>query len=186
MKQLRNLMVSHVEVVRPNTSLREAARRMKRLEIGALPVCEGDRVQGIITDRDIVMRTVAEGINPEQAKASDIMTRNVVFCYEDQSVEEAAEIMRDKRIGRLLVLNRDRRLRGILTLGNLNRYLGQSHFSDLVLERLQESEGIAPMSRFGLGPVLGTVAGLASIIAGVFYLRNQPREGELSRLRKVA
>lgn len=173
MQQLRNLMVSNVEVVRPNSNLKEAAEKMKRMDVGVLPVCEGGRVLGILTDRDIVIRAIAQGFRPEQIRVNEVMTKDVLFCFEDQTIQDAVELMRDRKIGRIVILDRDRKLRGIISLGNLSRFFGEQHFADLVAEKIEESGGLIRNRRRVLGTTLGTVAGLATLIAGVLYFRGQ-------------
>lgn len=117
--QIRDLMTPDVEVVRPETPLREAADRMRELNVGVMPVCEGRRIVGILTDRDIAVRAVAEGDDPNATTVAQVMTSDVAFCYDDQPVEEAAELMEQQQIRRLPILDRDERLIGILSLGDL-------------------------------------------------------------------
>lgn len=117
--QIRDLMTPDVEVVRPETPLREAADRMRELNVGVMPVCEGRRIVGILTDRDIAVRAVAEGDDPNATTVAQVMTSDVAFCYDDQPVEEAAELMEQQQIRRLPILDRDERLVGILSLGDL-------------------------------------------------------------------
>jgi CBS domain-containing protein len=117
--QVRDVMTRRVEVIRPDSTLQEAAEKMKDLDVGPLPVCEGDRLVGMITDRDITVRGVAEGQDPWTDHVCDAMTKEVIFCFEDQDVAEAARLMKDKQVRRLVVLNRDKRLVGIVSLGDL-------------------------------------------------------------------
>src|SRR5262249_39411360 len=117
--QVRNVMTKGVECVSPSTPLQDAAAKMKALDIGTLPVCENDRLVGMITDRDITMRATAEALPPLLGHVRDVMTPDVVYCFEDQDVEEAARLMQDHQIRRLVVLNRDKRLVGIVSLGDL-------------------------------------------------------------------
>lgn len=93
---------------------------MAQLDIGALPVQDNDRLIGMITDRDIAVRAVAEGKGAE-ASVRDVMTSEIKYCYDDQSVEEVTRNMGEQRIRRLPVMNRDKRLVGILSLGDLAR-----------------------------------------------------------------
>src|SRR5688572_16970583 len=104
--QVRDIMTPKAEAVGPDTNLREAAGRMKALDVGSLPVCDNDRLTGMITDRDIVLRAVAEGRDPSTARVSEAMTPDIVFCFEDQDVDEASQLMKEKQIRRLVVLNR--------------------------------------------------------------------------------
>ena len=117
--QLRNVMTRDVEVVRPDASVQEAAATMKRLDVGPLPVCDGKRVLGMVTDRDITIRAVAEGRDPKATTVQEVMTDEVIYCYEDQDAEDAARLMAEKQVRRLLVLDRDKQLVGIVSLGDL-------------------------------------------------------------------
>ena len=117
--QLRNVMTRDVEVVRPDASVQEAAAKMKQLDVGPLPVCDGKRVLGMVTDRDITIRAVAEGRDPTSTKVQEVMTDEVIYCYEDQDAEDAARLMAEKQVRRLLVLDRDKQLVGIVSLGDL-------------------------------------------------------------------
>jgi CBS domain-containing protein len=119
--KLRDVMTQNVEVIEPDASLREAARKMKSLDVGSLPVCDGQRLVGMVTDRDIVVRAVAEdnGRQLMEYTVQDVMTNKIVYCYEDDDVEEAARLMSEEQIRRLPVLNRDKRLVGIVALGDV-------------------------------------------------------------------
>ena len=117
--QLRNVMTRDVEVVRPDASVQEAAAKMKQLDVGPLPVCDGKRVLGMVTDRDITIRAVAEGRDPKNTRVQEVMTEEVIYCYEDQDAEDAARMMAEKQVRRLLVLDRDKQLVGIVSLGDL-------------------------------------------------------------------
>jgi CBS domain-containing protein len=113
----------------------EAAKKMKQLDVGAVPVCDGDRLCGIITDRDITMRAVAEGRDPSKTKVSDAMTNDIVYCFEDQQDTDAAEIMRQHQIRRLPIVNREKRLVGIVSLGDLSL---RGEDDNLAVETLDE------------------------------------------------
>jgi CBS domain-containing protein len=116
--KVREAMTRDVRLARPDQSIREIARLMAELDIGAVPVEEADRLVGMITDRDIAVRAVAEGRGPD-TKVSDVMSREIMYCYEDQSIDEVTRNMADIRVRRLPVVNRDKRLVGILSLGDL-------------------------------------------------------------------
>jgi CBS domain-containing protein len=116
---IRDIMTRNVECVWPDDTLQEAALKMKDLDVGPLPVCDYDHVVGMLTDRDITVRAVAEGRDPRSTRVRDVMTRNVVSCSEDDAVEEAARLMQERQIRRLLVLDSDKRLIGIVSLGDL-------------------------------------------------------------------
>jgi CBS domain-containing protein len=119
MKKVRDIMTSGPRCVAPDTNLTEAAKLMAELDVGALPVCSKDQLAGMITDRDIAVRAVAQGRDPNQTKVREAMSGGIVFIYDDDDVEEAARLFETKRIRRLPVLNRDKRMVGIISLGDL-------------------------------------------------------------------
>lgn len=113
-------MSRDVQITSPTQSIRNAAKVMAKIDAGALPVGENDRLVGFITDRDIAIRAVAEGKAPT-TKVRDIMSAEVLYCFEDQDLDEVARNMSILKIRRLPVVNRDRRLVGILSFGDLAR-----------------------------------------------------------------
>ena len=114
--KVREVMTRDVAVVHPDSTLQEAADRMRQLDVGPLPVCDNDRLVGMITDRDITVRSTAEGLDPWTAQVREAMTPEVVYCSEDDDVAEAARLMNEKQVRRLPVLDRNRRLVGIVSL----------------------------------------------------------------------
>jgi CBS domain-containing protein len=117
---LKDIMTPNPECTPPEAPLHEAARKMRDLDVGALPVCgDNDKLAGMITDRDITVRAVAEGMDPRTAKVRDAMTEDIVFGFEDQDIDDAVRVMEQKQIRRLVVLNREKRLVGIVSLGDL-------------------------------------------------------------------
>ena len=116
---VQDVMTRHAESTRPNATLQEVAARMQELDIGSLPVCDDGRLVGMVTDRDITVRSVSQGHDPQSALVADVMTPGITWCFEDQSVEEAAKLMSEHQIRRLPVLSRDKRLVGIVSLGDL-------------------------------------------------------------------
>jgi CBS domain-containing protein len=116
---IREIMTEQVEFVRPDESLQEAALKMRDFGVGPLPVCENEGVVGMLTDRDITIRAVAEGRDPESTKVRDVMSGELICCFEDQEVEVAERLMTSQQIRRVVVLNRDKRLVGIVSLGDL-------------------------------------------------------------------
>ena len=117
--QIEQIMTRNVEIISPETTLREAAQKMRDLDVGSLPVCDGERLKGMLTDRDITIRATAEGQNPDSTRATDVMTAAVYYCYEDQDVAEAAQVMEEKQIRRLPIVDRNKKLVGIVSLGDL-------------------------------------------------------------------
>lgn len=117
--QIMEIMTRNVEVISPHTTLKDAAQKMRDLNVGSLPVCDGERLKGMLTDRDITIRATAEGQHPESTQARDIMTAAIYYCYEDQDVAEAAQVMEEKQIRRLPIVDRGKKLVGIVSLGDL-------------------------------------------------------------------
>lgn len=118
--QVHDVMTPNAECIRPDDTVQKAARRMRDLDIGAMPVCgPDDKLAGMITDRDIAVRVVAEGMDPKSTMVRDAMTAQIITCFEDQDALEAANLMRENQVRRLMVLNRNKRLVGIVSLGDL-------------------------------------------------------------------
>ena len=117
--QIREVMTSDVRLVDPGTTLKDAAQMMREGDFGLLPIGENDRLVGTITDRDIAIRAVASGKDPNSATVRDAMSEGIFYCFDDQSVDEVAAMMGDKQVRRMPVLNRDKRLVGIVALGDL-------------------------------------------------------------------
>lgn len=118
--QVKDVMTSPVQVVEPDTSVIAAASQMRDANVGSLPVGEGDRLLGMITDRDIVVRCVAEGIDCHKRTVRDVMSAELLVCFEDQPVEEARRLMTEYQVRRLPVLDHKQRLIGIVTLDDLS------------------------------------------------------------------
>lgn len=119
--KLSDVMHRNVEVIDSEATLHEAARRMSEADVGVLPVTAGGRLTGMLTDRDIVVRSIARGAHPDETKVADAMTDEVECCYEDDSIDEVSRKMSDRQIQRLVVLNDDDALVGIVSIGDLAR-----------------------------------------------------------------
>lgn len=119
MSKIADIMSTDVQTIQPQESLRRAAQCMRELDVGALPVCDGERLLGMLTDRDITVRGIADGLDPDQACVSDIMTPEVDTLSVDQDAEEAKRLMGERQIRRLPVIDAERRLVGIVSLGDL-------------------------------------------------------------------
>jgi len=133
-------MTPDVETVTPDQPIREAARFMLRADTGVLPVVQEAALRGMITDRDIAVRAVAEGMGPD-TPVGEVMSDDVLCVYEDQSVEEAAQLMRDEQIRRLAVKSRDDdRLIGIISLADISRSTRDEAAAD-ALEGITEPGG---------------------------------------------
>ena len=136
--QLKDVMTREVAVIHRDTTLAEAAAQMDALNVGSLPVSDGDRVLGVITDRDIAVRATAVGRDPLATRVGDVMTTDIVYGFDDQHVAEAARLMQEKQIRRLLVLNRAKRLVGIVSLGDLAVEAGDERLAGEALKQISE------------------------------------------------
>jgi CBS domain-containing protein len=134
--KVKDVMTSRVECIRPETTLQEAAAKMKALNVGPLPVCEGDRPVGIVTDRDIVIRAIAEGRDPRTTQTKDVMTKDVVTVQESDDVKTAARFMKDRQIRRVVVVGNDQRVVGIVSLGDIAVDTHDDKLSGDVLEKV--------------------------------------------------
>ena len=117
MQKLKDLMSRDVQIISPDGTIKEAAQQMRKGNFGMMPVGENDRMIGTISDRDIVIRAVAEGKDPS-TKVREIMSEGIVWAYEEDSVDDAAKLMGDRQIRRLPIVNADKRLVGIVALGD--------------------------------------------------------------------
>lgn len=133
--RIAEIMTRDPEVVTSEFILKDAALKMRQLDVGMLPIRRDDRLVGMLTDRDITVRATAEGRDPRNTKVSDVMTPEVVCCFEDQDVSEAAKLMQEKQIRRLPILNRQKRLVGIVSLGDVAVHSGEQ---EIVSETIKE------------------------------------------------
>lgn len=136
--QIKMIMTPNVEVISSRANLVEAAKKMDSLEVGALPVAEHDELVGIITDRDIVVRAIAERKIPIATRVSDIMSHEIFYCFEDDDITKAAKIMEDKSIHRLLVLSRDNEPAGFVSLADFAVKSRDEHLIWEILSRISE------------------------------------------------
>jgi len=118
--RVKDAMTTDVELASPTQTIRQAALLMGKADCGALPVADKDSLVGMITDRDIAVRAVAAGKGPNTL-VKEIMSAEVLYCFEDQTLEEVANNLGDEKVRRLPVMNRDKRLVGILSLGDMAR-----------------------------------------------------------------
>jgi CBS domain-containing protein len=142
--QIREMMTKQVEVLPPHASIRDAAAKMRDLDVGGIPICDGQKLQGFLTDRDLAVRAVAEARDPANTKVSEVMSPNITYCFEDNEVEEAAQMMESKQIRRLPIVDRDKRLVGIVSLGDIAVRSEGARRQDPAAEAL---EGISEPSR---------------------------------------
>ncbi|MPR12121.1 CBS domain-containing protein [Microvirga tunisiensis] len=129
--KVSEVMTKDVQLIEPTQTIRDAAKRMAEMDAGIVPVREGDRLVGMITDRDIAVRAVAEGKGPD-TPIREVMTEDVKYCYEDDDTADVARNMADIQVRRLPVLTRDKRLVGIISLGDMAVSNGSSRVGEAV------------------------------------------------------
>ncbi len=116
---VKEVMTPKAEWVDPKTTLLEAAKRMRDKDIGSLLVGEDDKIIGMVTDRDIACRGVAQDLSPANTPVRKVMTEKIIWCFDDQAIEDAAHIMEGKKVRRLAVMNREKRMVGFLSVDDL-------------------------------------------------------------------
>jgi len=119
--KVSEIMTTNVECVEPDSGVRELAQKMQTLDVGFLAVCDSDRLIGTVTDRDMVIRAIAGGRDIDATTARDIMTAEVFWCYETDDVKDVAEEMREQEVRRMLILNQEKRLVGVVSLGDISK-----------------------------------------------------------------
>jgi CBS domain-containing protein len=146
--KVSDIMTHDVTVIHPEATLREACEKMRDIDSGFLPVCDGKKLRGTLTDRDIVVRGIAADYEPNESAVRDIMSDEVVYVFEDQDIEEAASLMEEKQIRRLVVLNRNKDMVGVVSLGDISTQQDDEELSGEILKRVSEPSG----------PDLGTIS----------------------------
>lgn len=138
MRKIRDVMTKDPTVINAKDSLRAAALKMRELSVGPLPVCDGDRLMGIITDRDIVVRAVSQGKDPNSTTVAEAMTGQLEYAFDDEDISAVAEKMKEKKVRRILVLGRDKKLLGIAALSDLMEELAEQDVGE-TLETISAS-----------------------------------------------
>ena len=134
--KLKDLMTPELRIIEPGSPLQEAAEEMRNWGVGALPVCESDRTVGMITDRDIVVRAIARGLDPVKTVVKDVMTDEVTSCPAGYDVQEAVRLMIEKKIRRILVEDTNGKSIGIVSLGDLALHCPNEALTEQVLEEV--------------------------------------------------
>jgi len=140
MTLVRDLMTRGVRTLSPNDTVVFAAQAMAELDVGSIPVCDGQRLVGVVTDRDLTLRSIAQQRDPQNTTLQEVMSTDVQWCYEEQSIEEAAQLMRDAQIRRLPIVDHDRKLVGVISLGDLAAKGGEQQASEALKEISTPSE----------------------------------------------
>jgi CBS domain-containing protein len=154
MTHIADVMTRGVRAMTPSDSVQFAAQAMDELNVGAVPVCDGDKLIGMVTDRDIAVRCVAQGLPGDKTQLEQILSANVRFCREDQTVDEAVEMMQAAGIRRLPVVDRDQKLVGIVSLGDI----AVKGNEDLASEALEGISYPAEPDRSGFSAASGDAA----------------------------
>jgi len=136
---VQQIMTARVEAILPSTPIAKAAEKMRDLDIGFLPVCEDDKLIGTVTDRDITIRSVAQGRDPRLAPVSEIMSPQVFHCYENDDVEHVATYMQEHEVRRLVVLDGEKRLAGVVSLGDVAKASGERRLAGETLGHIAEA-----------------------------------------------
>lgn len=183
MHTISDVMTKNVEVLNPNADLIEVAQNMRRQDVGILPVSDGRKVQGIVTKSDVVIGALAKNRDPRRTRASEVMTRSIDYCYEDQSIEEAQEIMQKNDVNHLLVLDRDKNLVGIVSLEDLHHWRGRGLTRSLFGEAFRPNVGLSSQwrnMRFTPGMIAG-VSSIAALFAGLWFFGRRMEPSQYGR-----
>ena len=135
--KVKNVMTPHVEFVHSDDSIKQAAVKMKKLNVGALPVILADEAVGVLTDRDIVIRSVAQGLDPEKHKVMEAISEGILSCQEEDDIKAIVDLMADKQIRRVVVKDKEAKVTGIVSLGDLAIHI-QKETAGEVLEKISE------------------------------------------------
>lgn len=135
--KVKEIMTSPVEEIGADAKVFQAAKMMKMLNIGVLPVIKGEAIFGIVTDRDIAVRVVAERLDPQNTSVGQVMTTEVICCSEDATVEEAARLLEENQVHRLLVLSNNK-VCGIISIADVVRNINNDHLIHEILQSICE------------------------------------------------
>lgn len=158
MNKVSDVMTRGVRTLTPDDTLLQAAQAMETLDVGVIPVCEGERLVGLVTDRDLVLRGMAQGYPADTTRLDGMITRQVQFCHEDDSLEEVLQKMGDAGIRRLPVLDREHSLVGMVTLGDVAAKPGGAD-SDKTGQALSEISQPTGPAHAGQPRATGTTGG---------------------------
>jgi CBS domain-containing protein len=136
--KIKEVMTKSADIIDPSASIIEAAKLMAKNNYGFLPVCDGQKIIGVITDRDIVVNGIAKAINPEEAIVKDIMTGKVLYCYENDAVQEVASLMEEEQVRRLIVLDDNKKIVGVVSLGDIVTKQDQQEINSNLIKAVSE------------------------------------------------
>lgn len=138
--KIKDIMTRDVAVIGPKATLREAAQLMRDRDVGMLPVLDQLRVVGLLTDRDIVTRAIANGLDTKSVRVREIMTTEIIYSFETEDVSDAVHSMEMKQIRRVLIFNRSKKLVGILSIGDVAVDAGDQNLAGEVLRKVSEPD----------------------------------------------
>lgn len=139
-ERISEVMTANVEWTSSDATIQDIAAKMRDSGVGMIPVGENDRLVGVITDRDITVRSTAKGLDPKTTRACEVMTPQVLYCFDDQPVDDAAQLMERRAVRRLIVLNRKKRMVGVISLDDLVTLSGQEKRAREVLEHVTKPQ----------------------------------------------
>lgn len=137
--KISEIMTGNVECIAPSLPIAKAAEKMRDRDIGFLPVCENDKIVGTVTDRDITIRSVAQGRDPRLAPVSEVMTQTVFHCYDDEDIESVAQSMKDSEVRRMVILDRNENLVGVVSLGDIAKASGEQNIAGETLGQIADA-----------------------------------------------
>lgn len=137
--KIRDVMTANPQICTPETTLKDVACMMRDHDTGFIPVCDGDRIGGVITDRDMVVRGLCQGVDSSKATVRDCMTMEICWIKQDQDIQDAIAIMEERKIRRMLVMDENKKLVGVFSLGDLAEAKGIRNLAEQVLQRVSES-----------------------------------------------
>ncbi len=148
---IKDVMSTHIEIVSPETLLHEVAKKMQASDCGSVLVGKDDRLLGVITDRDLALRCIAESHHPAETKAEQVMTKQILYCYDTDTLEDVALNMTHNKVRRFPVLNKEKRLVGIVSLGDLAVHSTDEHhrICGKALGEICATQGAAAPERMG-------------------------------------
>jgi CBS domain-containing protein len=166
MTQVSQVMTRGVRTLSPADSIQSAAQAMDELNVGAVPVCDGEKLVGMVTDRDITVRGVAQGMPADRTPLADVMSGSVRWCYEDQAVDEVMDQMREAQIRRLPVVDRAKHLVGIVSLGDLAAKIGDADVAEALADISEPAEPDRSAPSAAGDKAAGAALGAPSRVAG--------------------
>ncbi len=117
--KIKDIMTTDVEVLSPDTLLVDCAKKMQEINVGAIPVCDGDKILGMVTDRDIVVHGIAKDMDVKTTAVTEIIQNTPVYCFEDDDISKASDLMKTEQIRRLIVVDQNKKLCGVVSIGDI-------------------------------------------------------------------